>query len=154
MSRCCPWGREFILPRSWAFLTDSSGELRSYPSLLQVPSVEHGGVSHRSSRPQQVVPLGEEFPIIIEAGEEINLRSLVEPQFAHTGGSSSFSPLWRISETLPQSSHRYSYIGMVLHHSLRKSQSHSSPLCSHRVSVASCLYSLVILAPHLGQAAS
>ena len=92
-----------------------------YLSLLQTPSSEQGGVEHRSSRPQHVVPLGEESLITIEPGEEINLSIFVEPQWGQTGNSFCLKLLCKISDAFPQSSHRYSYIGINL--------SPSKPLC-------------------------
>jgi hypothetical protein len=78
-------------------------------------------VEHRSSRPQHVVPLGEEPPITMEPGKEINLCILVEPQSGQTGGSSCLKLLCKISDTFPQFSHRYSYMGI--------SHSPDKPLC-------------------------
>jgi len=64
----------------------------AHSSLLQTPSVEHGGVSQRSVLPQQVVPLIEESSALTIAGAEINLVSLMLPQFEHAIGASSSNP--------------------------------------------------------------
>ena len=90
-------------------------------SLWQIPSSEQGGVEHRSSRPQHVVPLGEEPPITMEPGEEINLSIFVEPQWGQTGGSFCVKLFCKTSTTFPQFSHWYSYMGINL--------SPSKPLC-------------------------
>jgi hypothetical protein len=79
----------------------------SYPR-LQVPSVEHGGVSQRSVLPQQVVPLGLEDPIMTAPGAEINFANRFEPQCLHTMLSLSFLLVNSISVTLLQSLHLYS----------------------------------------------
>jgi hypothetical protein len=49
------------------------------PSLLQTPPSEHGGVSQRSSFPQQVFPLAPRPPIRIAAGTESILSRSSEP---------------------------------------------------------------------------
>ena len=75
---------------------------------LQTPSLEQGGVSQRSVLPQQVVPLGCEFPIITAPGAEICLVNFFEPQCLHTGVSLSSLLFRNISVILLQSLHLYS----------------------------------------------
>jgi hypothetical protein len=75
-----------------------------------MPSLEHGGVSQRSSMPQQVVPFGFELPIITALGAVNCFSKLSLPHFSHLGFSDCL--IMRKSNTAPQSLHLYVYIGI------------------------------------------
>jgi len=74
-----------------------------------MPSVEQGGVSQRSVRPQHVSPFGE-LLTPTAAGAETSFVSLSLPQFGHKGAS---SPDTSSSTSAPQSAHLYSYTGIA-----------------------------------------
>jgi hypothetical protein len=68
--------------------------------------VEHGGVLHRSSWPQQVRPLGREAPPLATVGADGNLSDRVAPQ---SGQEGELAPdQTRISARLPHALQRYS----------------------------------------------
>jgi hypothetical protein len=99
-----------------------SGCYRDQSYLLHVLPSEHGGVSHRSCLPQQVVPPVGRPPLVRTAGVEINLVSRPPPQSGHAPGSSS-GPYSRTSQTFPHFSHLYSYMATC------------SPFCTELISL-------------------
>jgi hypothetical protein len=76
--------------------------------------VEQGGVEHRSSRPQQVVPGGEVFRLMTAAGVEKTFLRFTLPQSGQLTSVVSWGDLTKISTTLPHFKHLYSYIGIFL----------------------------------------
>ena len=79
----------------------------SHYSLRHAPPLEQGGASHRSSRPQQVLPVARwDVWSVNDPGERILLISRL-PQFLQHMGSS-FPEITRYSEIVPHASHRYS----------------------------------------------
>jgi hypothetical protein len=80
---------------------------------MQVPPLEQGGVSQRSSRPQQVLPGARPADCNVNDEAERILSILLLPHCLHFICSSLPIPN-RYSDTAPQDSHRYSYIGIAI----------------------------------------
>jgi hypothetical protein len=70
--------------------------------------VEQGGLEHRSSLPQQVVPGGEVLPLLTAAGVEKTFLRFTLPQSGQTTVVVSCRNLTKISMILPHFKHLYS----------------------------------------------
>ncbi len=83
-------------------------------SLRQLSPEEHGGVSHLSSRPQQVEPFAWVPPTDTTAGAESIFVSLWLSHLGQAGLFSTWMDCLNNSKIVPHSWHLYSYIGICI----------------------------------------